>query len=104
MCGALCFVLSTVGVDYVEVNTSTITIPPGTTEVVLRYMTRDDDVFEGDEDFQLDLEVDMATMDAGILVGSPDVAVVTIFDNESKSKPISYSIHSTSQTKSNLSN
>jgi hypothetical protein len=45
-------------------------------------MTRDDDVFEGDEDFQLDLEVDMATMDAGILVGSPDVAVVTIFDNE----------------------
>ena len=72
------------GVDYVEVNTSTITITPGTTEVVFRYMTRCDDVVEWDEDFQLALKVDNATMDAGILAGSPDVATVTIVDDKSK--------------------
>ena len=70
--------------DYTQVTSTPITIPSGTTEVTLTYSIEDDDIFERDEEFELMLMVDMATMSEGILTGSPDVAIVTILDNDGR--------------------
>ena len=69
------------GVDY-DSGIYTVTIPAGQTSVPFDVPINDDDIFEGNEDF--DLTIIRTTLPDGVTRGNPGNASVTIVDNDCK--------------------
>ena len=59
-----------------------MTIPAGQISVPFDVPTNDDNVFEKNEEFLL--TIDQSSSLNGVIIGSPNVAVVNISDNDSE--------------------
>ena len=75
-----CFCLG-LGIDY-RSRQYNVTIPISSARATLNILIVDDILFEGDEEFYL--TIDKSLSFNGIIIGSPNRAVVKIFDNEGK--------------------
>ena len=69
------------GVDY-DSGIYTVTIPAGQISVPFDVPINDDDIIEGNEDF--DLTIIRTSLPDGVTRGDPASATVTIVDNEGK--------------------
>ena len=80
-CNLLSIVLLGQDVDYGS-GQHNITISAGNTNVSLNIVITDDNLFEGDEEFYLMINQSLSL--SRIVIGSPNRAVVKIFDDECK--------------------
>ena len=60
----------------------TVTVPGGVTNVTFDIAINNDDVYEGNENFML--TINLSTLPTGVTVGNPDQATVTIVDDDRK--------------------
>ena len=60
----------------------TVTFAAGQTTATFDVPINDDNIYEGNEDFILN--IDGASLPTGVTAGSPDEATVTIVDNDRK--------------------
>jgi len=72
---------NTGGVDY-NYGPYTVTFPAGVTSVPFDVAINDDNIMEGNEDF--DLTIIRNTLPDGVTRSSPGIATVTIVDNDRK--------------------
>ena len=68
-------------VDYIS-GQYNVTIPAGSINASFDIPIIDDGIFEQNEDFYL--TIDQLSSLSGVIIGSPDRAVVNIFDNDRK--------------------
>ena len=67
------------GVDY-RSGQYNVTIPINSARATLNISIVDDNLFEGDEEFYLTIDKSLSFYE--IIIGSPNRAIVKIFDNE----------------------
>ena len=66
--------------DYVP-RTGTATFAAGQTMAFVTFSTRDDEIVEGNETFMVTLDIPADAASLGVQKKSPDVAVITIVDD-----------------------
>ena len=66
--------------DYVS-RTETVTFDPGETMAFVTFSTRDDEIVEGNEIFSVTLDIPAAAASLGVQKKSPDIATITIVDD-----------------------
>ena len=69
------------GVDYSS-GSYNVTIPAGQISVLFDVPINDDNVFEENEEFLL--TIDQSSSLNGVIIGSPNITVVNISDNDGK--------------------
>jgi len=75
------------GVDYSS-GSYNVTIPAGQTSISFDVLINDDNLFE--ENKECLLTINQSSSLNGIIIGSPNVAVVNIFDNDGEFKRFAY--------------
>ena len=77
----ICFIQLGQGVDYGS-GQYNVTIPAGSVNTSFDIPITDDNIFEQNEIFYL--TIDQSSSLNGVIIGSPNEAVVNIFDNDRK--------------------